>query len=212
MASRSRRFALASLVCCFLANLAASLPAGELTNSQTMSSSSSVSASFSSSSVQQSASASVSSSADKKQLIKTTTTTTTTTTTDAAPIVIPLDETEKQEAQPAYQEPQPQPEPEPKPEPEPEPEPKPVEPVDTDDATDLQVQYGTNDVILSQININTLFLFQQDLQKPNEDSVLTPVEETKANVEEETSGNSIQQQQSVRPAAENRGNQIQSSE
>ncbi|KAI9561265.1 hypothetical protein GHT06_012221 [Daphnia sinensis] len=98
---RSRRMAIVALVCCFLAGLVASMPAGE-TNSQTMSSSSSVSASFSSSSVQQSASAS-------------------------------------------------------------------------------------------------------DLQKPNrnEDSVLKPVEETKANVEEESNVNSIQQQQSVRPA-ENR--------
>ncbi|XP_046460767.1 insulin-like peptide receptor isoform X3 [Daphnia pulex] len=209
--SSCRRLTVATaLVCCLLAGLAVSLPAGELANSQTMSSSSSVSASFSSSSVQQSASASVSSSADKKQLIKTTTTTTSTTTsttsttTDAAPIVIPLDETEKEEAQPDYQEPQsqpepepepkPEPEPEPKPEPEPEPEPKPepepepkpepkpVEPVDTD-ATDLQ-----------------------NLQKPKEEiPVLKPVdEETKADVEEESNGNSIQQQHSARPAAENR--------
>lgn len=38
--------------------------------------------------------------------------------------------------------------------------------------------------------------------------MLKPVEETKADVEEESNDNSIQQQHSARPAAENRGNQI----
>lgn len=169
MASRSWQLCSIVLAVVFLASLTVSLPADS-----TMQSSSSVSASFSSSSVQQSASASVSS-PDKKQLVKTTTTTTSTTT---APQVVPLDQDEQQ---PDYQQPdlgpQPEPEPEPKPEPKPEPEPEPEpKPVDTDD---------------------------QDLQnlQPNreESAVLKPVEETKANVEEEPNGNSIQQQASGNP-------------